>query len=239
MFDEIQNLLTATTKAVIRGGPQMRKVFVGGIVSLVVAIVVAGIAEANPETKSYLSPVAAVCGAIAAIITLGLGAYERAKTSVQQEEVVQRVEERVREHPNEPQAAWDLARLKLESYINRNLRHVQWIFFLSLTAMIAGFVIIGYGVFRAYESPDNLKASVLVSSAGVLVELISTTFLLVYRSTIQQAQVYVAMLEKINAVGMSIQILDSTKGDGSDKTRTQIALQLLTLYGIKTEKEMC
>jgi len=199
-----------------------------------VAIISAGVSDAYPQTKSYLSPLAAAFGGIAALLIAGLGIFERARRSVQQEEVFQRVEDRVREHPNEPQAAWDLARVKLESYINRNLRHVQWIFFLSLSAMVAGFVIIGYGVVRVYESPENLGASIVVSSAGVLVELISTTFLLVYRSTIQQAQTYVAMLEKINAIGMSIQILDRAPGEATDKARIQIALQLLNLYGIKS-----
>jgi hypothetical protein len=50
----------------------------------------------------------------------------------------------------------------------------QWIFFLSLTAMIAGFVIIGYGVVRVYDSPENLKPTIVVAGAGVLVEFIST-----------------------------------------------------------------
>lgn len=236
MFDEIYSLITSATRAALRGDTKIRRVFTTALVLLIAAIAVAGVSEANPQTKSYLSPIAAVLGAVAGLFIVALGAYERAQKSVQQEEALQKVEERVREHPDEPQAAWDLARIKLESYINRNLRHVQWIFFLSLTAMITGFVIIGYGVIRVYESPENLKPSIVVACSGLLVEFISTTFLLVYRSTIQQAQTYVAMLEKINAVGMSIQILDRSPSEGSEKVRTQIALQLLTLYGVKASK---
>jgi hypothetical protein len=39
------------------------------------------------------------------------------------------------------------------------------------------------------------------------------------------------MLEKINAVGMSIQILDGTKTGDVDSFRIQLAMRLLSLYG--------
>lgn len=233
--DAIFSLFTSAVRAAMRDDVRVKRFFGAGVIFLALAIAIAGVSEFNPQTKTYLGPIAAALGVTAAFIITGLGAYERVRTTVQQEEVLQRVEDRVRKHPNEPQAAWDLARIKLESYINRNLRQVQWIFFLSLTAMVAGFVIIGYGVVRAYDSPENLKASIVVACAGVLVEFVSTTFLLVYRSTIHQSQGYVAMLEKINAVGMSLQILDRSPGEATEKARTQIALQLLTIYGIKSQ----
>jgi hypothetical protein len=47
----------------------------------------------------------------------------------------------------------------------------------------------------------------------------------------EQARSYVAMLEKINAVGMSIQILDGTKTGDVDSFRVQLAMRLLSLYG--------
>jgi len=100
--------------------------------------------------------------------------------------------------------------------------------------MLAGFVIIGYGVFRVYESPDNFKPSIVVTMSGVIVEFIAATFLLIYRSTMEQAKDYVNILERINAVGMSVQILDSVESNDSglrDKTRAEIAMGLLTLYG--------
>jgi hypothetical protein len=66
-----------------------------------------------------------------------------------------------------------------------------------------------------------------------LVEFIAATFLVIYRSTMDQARSYVAMLEKINAVGMSIQILDKIKTGETDKFRAQLAMELLFLYGLK------
>jgi hypothetical protein len=159
--------------------------------------------------------------------------YEQAQASSAREQVIKEVEERARTHPKEPQAAWDLARVKLESYLNRNLRQIQWIFFLTLLVMIVGFVIIGYGIIRVYQSPENFRPSIVVTLSGVVVEFIGATFLLIYRSTMEQAQSYVSMLEKINAVGMSINILDTMTSANTDKVRAQLAMELLSLYGTK------
>jgi hypothetical protein len=97
--------------------------------------------------------------------------------------------------------------------------------------MFAGFAILGYGIYRVYASPESFKPSVVVTVSGVIVEFIAATILLIYRSTMEQARSYVAMLEKINAVGMSIQILDLMKTGDTDKVRADLAMALLSLYG--------
>ncbi len=100
--------------------------------------------------------------------------------------------------------------------------------------MLVGFIIIGYGVIRVYQSPDNFRPSIVVTVSGVVVEFIAATFLLIYRSTMEQAKEYVNILERINAVGMSVQILDNVEGNDPglrDKTRAEIAMELLKLYG--------
>lgn len=181
--------------------------------------------------KSWLTPAAVSLAIAGTFAILGIGTYRQVLESTAREKVIEEVEERVRQHPNEPQAAWDLARLKLESYLNRNLRQIQWIFFLTLLVMFAGFIIIGYGVIHVYQSPENFKPSVVVTVSGVIVEFIAATFLLIYRSTMDQARSYVTMLEKINAVGMSIQILDTMESRETDKFRAQLAMELLSLYG--------
>jgi hypothetical protein len=45
--------------------------------------------------------------------------------------------------------------------------------------------------------------------AGVITEFIGATFLFIYRSAIQQAVDYSKSLERINSVGMAMQILDT------------------------------
>jgi hypothetical protein len=61
----------------------------------------------------------------------------------------------------------------------------------------------------------------------VITEFIGATFLFIYRSTIQQASSYSRTLERINSVGMAMQILD-TMPDGAKpddlKNKTKAAL---------------
>jgi len=233
MFDEITSLLFDAIKAVLAGGRRVRAIFVSGFGLVLAAIVLAAFAEYYGLQKSWQEPVAAGLAVVGTLCILGLGAYRRALASTAREKVIEAVEERARKNPNEPQAAWNLARVKLESYLNRNLRQVQWIFVLTLLVMMAGFVIIGYGVIHVYQSPDSFRPSIVVTVSGVLVEFIAATFLLIYKSTMEQARSYVTMLEKINAVGMSIQILDTMKSPDTDKFRAQLAMELLSLYGVR------
>jgi len=231
-IEEISTLILDAIKAALTGGRRIRIVFFTAWVLIFFAIVLAAIAEGLNFEKNLLQPVAAILAISGAIIILSLGAYRRALASSDREKIVREAEERARKHPKEPQAAWDLARVKLESYLNRNLKQVQWIFALTLLVMTAGFVIIGYGVIRVYQAPENFKPSIVVTVSGILVEFIAATFLLIYKSTMEQARSYVSMLEKINAVGMSIQILDSTKSGDTDKFRAQLAMELLSLYSV-------
>ncbi len=218
----------------MRGGKGLRLLASIAAVLLIVAIIGVIFATNLPKYSVWLNTVAGTLGVIAGAIILGIASYERALAVREREKLVNKVEERVREHPNEPIAAWDLARIKLESYLNRNLTQIYWIFFLTIVVMLAGFVIIGYGVIRVYQSPDNFRPSIVVTVSGVVVEFIAATFLLIYRSTMEQAKEYVNILERINAVGMSVQILDSVEANDTglrDKTRAEIATGLLTLYG--------
>lgn len=64
-------------------------------------------------------PYSLVGGALAAIafvILTAVAAWQRSVKQEQAEVRVQQVEQRFRENPTQPQAAWDLARVKLETY---------------------------------------------------------------------------------------------------------------------------
>lgn len=102
--------------------------------------------------------------------------------------------------------------------------------------MLVGFGIICYGIVKAYEPNSNINASILTTAVGILVQLIGGTFLIIYKSTMRQAREYVNVLERINAVGMSVQILESISKEETklqDQTRADIAKQLLELYGVR------
>lgn len=119
-------------RAFVRGGRRLRLLFVLAAISVILGIVSEGISRILPGEYLWLRVLAIVFSAIGGLLILGIAAYEQAAEENKREEVVQRAEERFKEHPNEPQVAWELARIKLESYLNRNLIHIRWIFVLTL-----------------------------------------------------------------------------------------------------------
>ncbi|MGG6294186.1 TRADD-N-associated membrane domain-containing protein [Leptolyngbya sp. AN02str] len=119
-------------------------------------------------------------------------------------------QERHRAEPSKAKPVWDMAQLTLESYFNRNLSQIRWIFWLSLGVMSLGFILILYGVALGYQRPEeNWRIAAIGSLAGLITEFIGATFLFVYRSSIQQADKYAQILERMNFVGMAMQMLDS------------------------------
>lgn len=99
--------------------------------------------------------------------------------------------------------------------------------------MAVGFVLILAGAYKGFADPDHFRASILSSVSEVVVTFIGGTFLVLYKATMAQAKDYVTILERINAVGMSVQIphsLEDTNGDLKDETTAAIARQLLHMY---------
>lgn len=157
---------------------------------------------------------------------------KRSSRVTQIEQKIEIAEKKVRENPK-PEAVWDLARVTLEKYVDRNLFQVQLIYWLTIVIMTCGFSLIIFGTSKAFTDPKNFNASVLSSVSGILVTFIGGTFLVLFRSTMAQAKEYVTMLERINAVGMSIQIiegLDDGNKELRDRATADIARNLLTLY---------
>src|ERR1044071_5845163 len=208
-------------------------IVVAGILA-VVAIFFVVLGDSGKTNRFLANQIAGALGLAAGGISLSIYGRQKSIERVHDEEKIEAVERRYEENPNQPQAAWDLARTKLEAYLNRNLNQVQSIFWLTVSVMIIGFVLIGLGVWKVYSDAAALKPAVVSACAGILVNAIAATFMLVYRSTMEQAKGYVTMLERINAVGMAVQIL-ATIEDEDKSIRPQatadIAKQLLTLYG--------
>lgn len=225
-------IINELLKAWRGGGGKTRGALVIAAVSIffsVIAKVSAGIFLPYHLATFLSTSLGILGGGIAFVISL----YRTLQDQEEQERRVERAEQRVQENPNETHAAWDLARIKLESYLNRNLSQVRSIFWLTVIVMIAGFVLIGAGVVHAFEDPNAIKPAVLSVSTGVLVNFIGATFLVLYKSTMNQAKDYVAILERINAVGMSVQVLEKLE-DGDDglkhQTTAEISKKLLDLY---------
>lgn len=73
------------------------------------------------------------------------------------------------------------------------------------------------GVISALATGANLWAASLVTLAGMLTQFIGATFLLLYRSTVQQMMMFNATLERINTVGMAwfiAQAIDDSLPEG-------------------------
>jgi hypothetical protein len=167
------------------------------------------------------------------LLAIVIVTIQKSKEAVKQEQKLEAVELRVQQNPKETKASWELARVKLENYLNRNLSQIKSIFWLTTFVMMSGFVLISVGAYEAFRDPQRFNASVLTTVSGVVVSFIGGTFLIIYKSTMAQAKDYVTMLERINAVGMSVQILETlNEGDKELKHQTiaDVAKQLLLMY---------
>lgn len=232
-FFDIINLVI---RAFLKRDKVISKLFIAVGITATIGAVIGILILTKVLDQEIWEPIAIGVVAIGILIVLVIRSYQSVKEQNVVKQEVEKVEEEARKNPDKPKASWDIARIRLESYLTRNLSQVRWIFFWTVTVMIAGFVIIGYGILKVYESPTNFEPSVLVTIVGVVTELIGATFLIIYKSTMNQAKEYVNVLERINAVGMSVQILDSIDDNSKDlqnTTKAELVKELLLLYGKK------
>jgi hypothetical protein len=159
-----------------------------------------------------------------------------------EKEKIKEAETKAQEEPEKAKPAWDVARVTLESYFNRNLSQINYIFWFSVVVMIVGFVTVVWGLFMAFRESAVVIPGAIASAAGIITEFIGATFLFIYRSTIEQAIHYSKTLERINAVGMAMQILDTmgdevASNDLKSKTKsTLVALLVQQAYTSTNEK---
>jgi hypothetical protein len=223
-----------------KGVPRLRQALVAAIGFVLIAIVLVVLAQISVVPSKVAEPIAGAIGVLAAMLVLGVLAYQQSARGSAVAERIERAEKKVEEHPSQPQAAWELAQLKLETYLDRNLSQVRSIYWLTVVVMTLGFLLIGYGVLKVFANPAaNLKASIVATTSGVLVNFIGATFLVVHRSTMSQAKEYVAILERINAVGMAVQILETIDDDENNlrqRTTAALATEMLRMYSGTTGK---
>jgi len=167
-------------------------------------------------------------------LILSLAAH-RTKTSLQLDQRIELAESRIEAAPEKAKPAWDLARVTLEAYFNRNLSQINYIFWLSVLVMLVGFGIIVWGISQAIQHPDSLLVAAIAGIAGIITEFIGATFLFVYHSTIKQASSYSETLERMNSVGMAMQILDTIPGDAKpDDLKNQTKATLVEMLILRT-----
>ncbi|NID06993.1 hypothetical protein HBF26_19060 [Luteibacter jiangsuensis] len=183
---------------------------------------------------SQRSDVAAASAAGAALVISLIAALEGATELSERAKELERAEAQTQAHPDKPLLAWDAGRLRLESYLDRNLSQVRAIFWLTILVMLVGFCLIVFGLMRAMAQPDRLPIAVVSAASGVLVSFLGGSFLLIYRSTLRQSTEFVSVLERINAVGMAVQVIESIPLEPHNlrhETSAALARKLLALYG--------
>jgi hypothetical protein len=99
--------------------------------------------------------------------------------------------------------------------------------------MIIGVLIIFWGISIAIKLPETNLPAIITGTAGVITEVIGATFLVLYRSTMQQASDYTRTLERINSVGMAMQVLDTMPAgevvdSAKNKTKAELVMVLIT-----------
>lgn len=239
-LDPYISITESLVKAWLTRKKQLRFALIGALVLVLLAIGGQGMSSAGLLHESVADALSVGLGVLAAAIALGVVAYQSLLERQARQVKIEIVEERAREHPEKPQLAWDLARTKLESYLDRNLAQVRSIYWLTLLVMVCGFGFIVYGLYEAFQSPDRLPVSIVASASGVIVSFIGGSLLLVYRSILAQSKDYVTVLERINAVGMAVQVIASISDTGQElrnTTTAELAKQLLNLYATKPEME--
>jgi hypothetical protein len=234
MFDSlISSFATSLAKAWQRGETRIRAALVVGLAMVVAAISIGILSDSGFVDRELGKVIAGVIGAIAGLIVLAILAIQTLRDQQVREQKIETVEERLREHPERPQLAWDLARVKLENYLDRNLSQVRSIYWLTLIVMFCGFGFVMYGLFQVSQNPAKLPVSIVASASGVIISFIGGSFLLIYRSILAQSKEYVTVLERINAVGMAVQVIASipeTNGELKSQSKAELANQLLSLY---------
>lgn len=235
IFNEIMTFtfFKGIVKSYVEGSRKVKFIMTLNFLVLIGAILFLALTEKNNDSYHASRIIAAVIAGINFITFIWFYAYQLVVAEQEVTNEIKKVEDRAKEHPNEPTASWDLARIKLESYLNRNLAQIRWIFYWTVFIMLVGFALIGYGIYKVYQS-NTISASIVTVISGLLVEFIGATFLIVYKSTMEQAKEFINVLERINAVGMSVQIIDRIEEDQQlkNKSGAKIARQLLELYGL-------
>jgi hypothetical protein len=130
--------------------------------------------------------------------------------------------------PEKAKFAWNLA-----------LSQVNQVFVLAVAMIAVGFAFVLWGITLSMGQPKLTPTSAVAAAAGIITQFIGATVMVIYRSTMAQANEFMGILERINTVGMAIQVLESIpEGPESlkNETRANIIGLLLSSSGRTAKK---
>ena len=202
-----------------------------GLVAFVGAVAAFLIVQSPDVFDKYSIAVTLIFITISLVVVYLKWKKEGEKTALA-EQKIERIETKAEKEPEKTKFAWDLARVKLEAYFDRNLSQVRMIFYVAVGVMVIGFAFILWGVSIAIRKPEFIKTSYIAAISGIITEFIGVTFMVIYRSTMTQANQFMEVLERINTVGMAVQILDAIPEKDTElknSTRAEIVSLLLSV----------
>jgi hypothetical protein len=136
--------------------------------------------------------------------------------------------ERARNNPEESHYAWEIARIKLEAYFDRNLIQVNLVFWVAVAVVTVGFAFVLAGIVLCFRDPSHIGTPLVAAISGVITQFIGATFMVIYRSTMKQANDFMAVLERINIVNMAAQVLNGIP-DASAELKNEVRARMVGL----------
>jgi hypothetical protein len=200
-------------------------------------LIVGGVAFTT-EPRFSVAAAGATIGLAVSTYALFLTYKEERQSRSAAQEKIERIEVKAEQEPEKSKFAWDLARAKLEAYFDRNLSQVRMIFVVAVVVMAIGFAFVLWGVMLAISHPGYLRTSYIAAISGIITQFIGATFMMIYRSTMTQANRFMEVLERINTVGMAVQILDAipeTNAQLKNSTRAELVALLVSAGKSRTK----
>ena len=99
----------------------------------------------------------------------------------------------------------------LSEYYSLVKKHTQKSFILSCIASVSGFVLIVLGLVFQYINSEYENISYLVTSSGILVELVSGLFFYLYNKTVRQLKDYHDSLLEVQNILLSFKLIEETE----------------------------
>jgi hypothetical protein len=127
-----------------------------------------------------------------------------------EQEEFERAKLLAKKNPGQASPAWEAASTNLQAYFKRNLAQVKHVFWVAVSVMLAGFGFVLWGVMLSLRDPSQLTpTSKIATLSGLITQFIGATFMVIYRSTMTQANEFVVVLDRINTVNIAMKVLDS------------------------------
>jgi hypothetical protein len=140
----------------------------------------------------------------------------------QEEQQLKDAQTRAAENSEQASPTWEFAGTNLQQYFTRNLAQVRQVFYVSVGVMLVGFAFVLYGVYEqialVHVDPNHISPPTWVASiSGIITQFIGATFMVIYRSTMAQANEFVTVLDRINTVGIAVKVLDQIPNTDTEK----------------------